>query len=164
MKLFEAARWAPSSGNGQPWRFVYGVQGTAAFEKLFALLVPANQAWCKKAGALVAVAAKSTRHNGAPSRLHLLDTGAAWMSFALQGSKLGLVVHGMEGFDHNAARTVLAMPDELEPAHMIAVGHPAPASGLPEKYRAGEVPSGRRSAAESVFEGSFRGQLTEQAD
>src|SRR6266849_1452382 len=107
MRLFEAARWAPSSANGQSWRFVYARAGTRHFERLFGLLVDANKVWCVRAGALVVVLSKATFDNGRASRTHSYDTGAAWMSLALPASLLGLVAHGMEGFDYDRAKAEL---------------------------------------------------------
>ncbi len=99
MRLFEAARWAPSSMNNQPWRFVYAVRNTPHWEQFFGLLVPGNQVWCKNAAALIVVVSKKTfDYNSKPARTHSFDSGAAWASFALQGFLLGFVVHGMQGF------------------------------------------------------------------
>src|SRR5579862_2620969 len=114
MRLFEAARWAPSSANGQPWRFVYALAGTAHFEKFFGLLREPNKPWCARAGALVVVASRKTLPNGQPARTHSYDTGAAWMSLALEGHLLGLVVHGMAGFDFDKAKVELEITDEYE--------------------------------------------------
>src|SRR6185436_18855688 len=97
MQLFEAARWAPSSANAQPWRFLYARAGTPFFPSLFDLLVEGNRSCCVRAGALVVVIAKKVFDNGRPSVTHAYDAGAAWMSLALQGSAMGLVVHGMAG-------------------------------------------------------------------
>jgi nitroreductase len=156
MRLFEAARWAPSSGNFQPWRFIYARAKTPHFPRLFDLLVEANRPWCERAGALVVVISKSVLDNGNPARTHSYDTGAAWMNLALQGSSMGLVTHGMAGFDYARARTELAVPDEYTVEAMIAIGHQGNVEDLPEKYREREVKSNRRPARESVFEGHFR--------
>src|SRR5436190_18626731 len=86
LRLFEAVRWAPSSGNNQPWRFVYGIRGTPMFGQLFALLADGNKAWCDKAGALIVVTSKNLSQRGQLARTHSFDTGAAWMSLALQGT------------------------------------------------------------------------------
>jgi nitroreductase len=155
LRLFEAARWAPSSGNGQPWRFVYARAGTKYFERFFGLLGDANKAWCVRAGALVVVLSKRTFDNGRPSRTHSFDTGAAWMSLALQASLLGLVAHGMAGFDYDRARVELGVPDDYAVEAMIALGHPGRVEDLPEQLQARESPSGRRPVRESLFEGTF---------
>lgn len=155
MSLLEAARWAPSGGNLQPWRFVYGVKGTPAFSKLLDCLAESNRVWCEHAGALLVVVSKTTRDNGQPNRTHGLDAGAAWMSLALQGANLGLVVHGMGGFDLEKAAAAVALPPSFEIQHMVAVGHPGAISALPEKLQAREVPSGRNPVAQIAFEGTF---------
>jgi nitroreductase len=155
MRLFEAARWAPSSGNSQPWRMVYARAGTPPFERLFNLLVDANKSWCVRAGALIVVLSKTTFDSGQPTRTHSYDTGAAWMSLALQASLMGLVAHGMAGFDYDRAKVELGVPDEYAVEAMIALGHPGRVEDLPERVRARESPSGRRSIGESVFEGRF---------
>jgi nitroreductase len=156
MTLFEAARWAPSSNNNQPWRFVYALRGTDAWPRFFDLLVPGNQAWCKQAGALVVMASKNTfDHNGNPSITHSFDTGAAWMSLALQGSLLGLVVHGMQGFDYGKALETVGLPDGYSVEAMCAIGHPAPAEDLPEPIRAREVPNSRKPVGDFAFEARF---------
>jgi nitroreductase len=155
MRLFEAARWAPSCSNSQPWRFVYGRAGTRHFERLFELLGERNRAWCVRAGALIVALSKTTFENGDPSRTHSYDAGAAWMSLALQGSLLGLVVHGMAGFDYDRARVDLGVPEDYAVEAMIAVGHPGRVEDLSERDRAREVKSTRRPVQESVFEGRF---------
>ena len=154
MTLFEAARWAPSSSNLQPWRFVYGLRETPAFDHLFATLGRGNQSWCGKASALILVISK-LEQDGKPIKTHAFDTGSAWMSLALQGSLLNLVVHGMAGFDYDKAREAVALPDGYRVEAMIAVGHPAPADQLPESQRDREKPSGRKSVSEFAFEGIF---------
>lgn len=155
MPLFEAARWAPSCANSQPWRLVYGLAGTPAFDALFATLAPGNQAWVKRAGALVLVCANTIMPNGSPSPTPAFDAGAAWMSFALQGSLSGLVVHGMAGFDGSKAREVAKVPEDHQVIMMIAVGKPGSIEDLPEAYRPREVPSPRNSADSFIREGTF---------
>lgn len=154
-RLFEAARWAPSSGNGQPWRFLYALAGTASFATFLDLLVPGNRAWCGKAGALVVIVSKTLRDNGSPAKTHSFDAGAAWMSLALQGSRMGLVVHGMEGFDYDAARAQLGVPNDHAVEAMVALGKPGRVEDLPEPYRPREVPSDRRPIESFAFEGAF---------
>jgi nitroreductase len=155
LPLFEAARWAPSCNNSQPWRFVYGLAGTPAFDALFATLAEGNQPWVKRAGALVLTCAKPTMDNGSPSPTPVFDTGAAWMSFALQGSMSGLVVHGMAGFDAVRAREAAHVPEDHLVIMMIAVGKPGLVEDLPERYRSREVPSPRNSVESFIVEGSF---------
>ena len=155
MRLFEAARWAPSSGNGQWWRFIYTRAGTPDFQRFYDLLAAGNRPWCAKAGALVVVISKNTLDDGRPARTHSFDTGSAWMSLALQGYFMGLVTHGMAGFDYDRARAELGVPDDYTVEAMIAIGHRAKVEDLPEPYREREVPSGRRPVKEFVVEGRF---------
>lgn len=156
LALFEAARWAPSSYNGQPWRFLYARRGTPHWDRFFGLLVEFNQSWVKDAGALVVIASRTTfEHNGKPARTHSFDAGAAWQNLALQGSLQGLVVHGMQGFDYDRAHQELGLPDDLQVEAMAAVGHPGPVENLPEGLREREQPSGRKPVAEIAFEGGL---------
>jgi nitroreductase len=157
LTLLEAARWAPSGGNGQPWRFAYGLAGTPHFDRLLAALAPGNREWCGRAGALVLLAAKVVRDDGKPSPMAAFDTGAAWMGLALQGTISGLVVHAMGGFDREAAREAVALPAGMEPQVMIAVGHPGRIEELPEKLREREQPSDRLPLEALVIEGRFGG-------
>ena len=157
MTLFEAARWAPSSYNSQPWRFVYAKKDTPAWDTIFNLLVEFNQSWCKNAAALVVVVSKDTfDHNGQSSRTHSYDTGAAWENLALQGSFSDLVIHGMAGFDYDRAKKELNIPDGYTVEAMIAIGKPGQTKSLPKELQEGEVPSDRKPLSEIVFEGSFK--------
>ena len=155
LPLLEAARWAPSGGNGQPWRFAYALAGTPHFERFLSTLVPGNREWCLRAGALVLLSARVVRDDGKPSPSAPFDAGAAWMGLALQGTLSGLVVHAMAGFDREAARTAVALPAGLEPQVMIAVGHPGRLEELPEKLRERELPSDRLPLEALVVEGAF---------
>lgn len=156
LTLFEAARWAPSSFNNQPWRILYARRGTRHWQTFFDLLVEGNQAWAKDAAALVLFASKETfDHNGQPYPTHSFDTGAAWENLALQAARNNLVAHGMQGFDYERARTSLKIPEGFRVEAMAAVGRPAPADSLPERLRAREVPSDRKPLSETVCEGPF---------
>ncbi|WP_169974898.1 nitroreductase family protein [Tautonia rosea] len=155
-RLFEAARWAPSTRNEQEWRFLYAHQGSEHWQTFFDLLVPGNQGWCTKASVLVVVVAhKFFSNTGAPNPVHLYDAGAAWQNLALQGAVMGLVVHGMAGFDYETARTALHVPEEYEVAAMIALGRPGDPERLPDDLRQREVPSNRRPIEQSICEGPF---------
>ncbi len=153
--LLEAARWAPSAANSQPWRFAYGLAHTASFDRLLALLAPGNQVWCQRAGALLVGFAKVVNDKGERVPTAPLDLGAAWMSLALQGQSMGLVIHGMAGFDHARAAEALGATSELEPLLMIAIGHPGEVEDLPEPLRPREAPNGRHPQAEWAFEGTL---------
>jgi nitroreductase len=156
LTLFEAARWAPSSYNNQPWRILYARRGTKHWQLFFDLLVEGNKAWAKDAAALLLFASKTTfDFNGEKYPTHSFDTGAAWENLALQGALKGFVVHGMQGFDYEGARTALGIPEEFRVEAMAAVGMPGPKEKLPEKMQAGESPSGRKKLDEIVREGPF---------
>ncbi|MBL7186357.1 MAG: nitroreductase family protein [Phycisphaerae bacterium] len=127
LSLFEAARWAPSAFNNQPWRFYYALRNSDRFNDLLGLLVEKNKQWCISAACLMIVVSKKTYdHNGSPMRSHVYDTGAAWMALAMEGLRRGYVVHGMAGFDDEAASEYLALGDEYQVNFMAAVGNPAP--------------------------------------
>lgn len=156
LKLFEAGRWAPSSYNGQPWRFIYALKETPAWVRLFNLMVKFNQDWTEKASALVVVISKKTfEFNGKPARTHSFDAGSAWMSIALQSCIDGLVVHGMEGFDYDRAQSELNIPDDYTVEMMFAVGKPGKKEDLPREMQEREFPSDRKKLEELVFEGKF---------
>lgn len=154
-RLLEAARWAPSSGNGQPWRWAYALRGTPHFDPFFGALAEANQAWCVNAGALLVVGAQTKRPDGKPSPTAPFDAGASWMALALQGSAMGLVVHAMAGFDKDKARAACNAPPEVELQAMVAVGHPGKPEDLSEKLRARETPSDRNAQDAWSAEGRF---------
>lgn len=156
--LLEAARWAPSCFNAQPWRFAWAARDTAAWEALFATLVEGNQTWAQHAGGLLAVISRREfEHNGKPADTHAFDAGAAWMSLALQADRMGIVSHGMRGFDKDAARAALGVPDVYDLHAIIAIGHPGDIDDLPEPYREREQLSPRKALAEIAFEGNFEG-------
>jgi len=158
MRLFEAARWAPSSFNAQQWRALYARRDTGHWQTFFDLLVDANKAWAKNAAVLILfISRRFFDHNNERSVTHSYDCGAAWENFALQGCRQGLVVHGMEGFDYERARKELRIPDEFQVEAMAAVGKPGSKESLPEKLRRRESPNERRKLSESVFEGPFPG-------
>jgi nitroreductase len=155
--LLEAARWAPSCFNAQPWRLAYALRDSEHWDPLFGCLVEGNRVWAERAGALIAVITRSEyERNDKPAPTHSFDGGAAWMSLALQASELGLVAHAMQGFDGDAARRALAVPEVYDLPAIIAVGHPGEIDDLPEGYREREKPSPRKALDEISFEGSFR--------
>ncbi|HLG24882.1 MAG TPA: nitroreductase family protein [Candidatus Nanoarchaeia archaeon] len=158
MQLFEAARWAPSSFNNQPWRFIYATRDSEYWQSFLELLVDFNRSWAKNAAVLVAlVSKKNFEYNGKPSITHSFDTGAAWENLALQGSLNNLVVHGMEGFDYKKAKKVLGIPKDYQVEMMFAVGMPGKIEDLPKELAEKEHPSGRKELSEFVFKGTFRG-------
>lgn len=160
MGLFEAARWAPSASNAQPWRFAYARRGSPAFGTLLATLAPGNQLWADKASALVAVASLELvpapgTQDLVPSASHSFDAGAAWAQFALQAHLWGWSTHAMGGFDRARAGEALALPPAHHVEVFVAIGRRGDASALPEWARARETPNARRPLAELVHEGSF---------
>jgi nitroreductase len=157
LTLFEAARWAPSANNNQPWRFIYARRNTKHWDTFFQLLAEGNQVWAKNAAVLVVIISKTTFDNGKPSITHSFDAGAAWVSLALQGSLGGLVIHGMQGFDYDKAKEVLHIPDGYSVEAMIAVGKEGRKEDLPDYLQEREFPSSRKTPAEFVMEGFFKG-------
>lgn len=155
--LFEAARWAPSSGNQQPWRMLYAHRDTPSWAAFYEILNPGNKTWCANAAALVLFISKTVNAEGRPIKTHSYDTGAAWENFALQGMLRGLVVHGMAGFNHEQARELLQVPSEFAIEAMAAVGKPGRKEDLSESLQARELPSSRRPLTETISEGAFRG-------
>ncbi|HEY0172064.1 MAG TPA: nitroreductase family protein [Pyrinomonadaceae bacterium] len=157
MTILEAARWAPSSYNNQPWRILYARRDTEHWPAFFNLLVGGNQSWAKDAAALLLFVSKETfDFNGQPYPTHSFDAGAAWENLALQATMLGLVTHGMQGFDYARARTELRIPQGFRVEAMIAVGRPGDPAKLPAQLREREAPSGRKSLSEITCEGAFR--------
>jgi nitroreductase family protein len=155
MSLFEAARWAPSSYNNQPWRFIYAKRNTAHWDKLFNLLAEPNKVWTKNAAVLIVVIArKNFEHNEKYSITHQFDAGAAWEILALEASSRGLVVHEMQGFDYE--RADLEIPDNFDVMAMIASGRRGPKENLPPQLQERENPNDRKPLAEIVMEGQFR--------
>jgi nitroreductase len=158
--MIEAARWAPSASNLQPWRFFYALRDTPEFDTFLGLLNPSNQTWAQKAGALLILASKSTNlpagsDTPVPSRSHSFDTGAAWAYFALEAQRLGWAAHAMGGFDVARTGPTLNLPEDFRPEAAIAVGRKADPGDLPEALRAREVPNGRKRQDEFTFKGGF---------
>lgn len=155
-RLFEAARWAPSTYNEQEWQFRFAHRDSDHWQAFFDLLLEPNQAWCRQAGVLIAIFANTKlKQNGEPNPVHLFDCGAAFENLALQGAAMGLVVHGMAGFDWQRAAEVLRAPPDHVIAAMVAIGQPGDPDRLPENLRQKELPSQRRPIAESRGEGPF---------
>ena len=159
--LLEAARWAPSSYNSQPARFIYGRRGTPAFDALLDLLIPFNQSWAKTSSALLFVLSNSLmrppgQEKDVPSHSHSFDAGAAWMSFALQAQMRGWYTHGMVGLDFDRAFAELDVPQGYRVECAIAIGRIGDRTSLPEGLQAREQPSDRHPLSAMAMEGRFR--------
>src|SRR5258708_3564617 len=156
LTLFEAARWAPSSYNNQPWRMLYARRGTAHWTLFFELLVDFNKTWAKNAAVLVLFISKTTfDHNGEPSVTHSFDTGAAWQNLALQATLRNLAVHAMEGFNFRKASFVLKAPGDLAIEPMVATGKTRKKEFPPNVHQKRETPCDRRKLTELVKEGPW---------
>lgn len=155
--LFEAARWAPSSNNEQPWRFLVAAKETRAdWERLFACLVEGNQKWARRAPVLMLSVAKLTFDDGSVNRHAFHDTGMAVENLIIQATTMGLFVHQMAGFRIDQARKECRIPDGYEPAAMIAIGYPGDPATLPDYLRERELkPRERNSISEFVFSGTW---------
>ena len=160
MSLFEAARWAPSTSNTQPWRFVYALAGSGDFEAMCQTLVPTNRAWAQRASALIAVISATVAvapgsNETKPLPVHAFDTGAAWMSLALQAHLKGWSTHAMGGVDKDALRRVLAVPEAFALHCVVAVGRQGDKALLDEALQAREAPNARQPLSAMVCEGRF---------
>jgi len=160
LSMFEAARWAPSASNMQPWRFLYGHAGTPAFQSILEGLVPFNQGWAHKASALIVVLSKTTsvapgQTEAKPNPWHSFDAGSAWMSLALQAHHLGWSTHGMGGFDAAKLRESLNIPHDVAVECVVAVGKRGDKAALPEGLQAREVPNDRVPLAQIAAEGGW---------
>lgn len=152
-RAFEAARWAASSYNEQPWRFIVGRRGDATFQKILDSLVPFNQDWAKHAPVLIlSVASKHFARNSQINRHSWHDTGAAMANFSAQLTALGLHAHSMAGFDHEKAQAAFNIPDDFDTVAVTAVGYQGEPDNLPEGMRKSEVaPRQRKELKEFVF-------------
>lgn len=152
-KLFEAARWAASSYNEQPWRFLVGRKGDDTYRKIFDSLVEFNQGWAKTAPVLmVSVGRKTFAHNGTPNHYALHDTGAATAYLSLQAAALGMHTHSMGGFDQEKIRKAFAIPGEYEIGAVTAIGYLGDVNALPEPMREMETaPRTRKGLPEFTF-------------
>lgn len=152
-EAFEAARWAASCFNEQPWRFLAGHRGDETYKKIFDGLVEFNQVWARRAPVLIlSVAKKTFGHNGAPNYHGLHDTGAATAYLALQATALGFHTHSMGGFDHAKALKSFNIPDDFSAGAVTALGYLGDPDALPDELRQREsAPRQRKELGEIVF-------------
>ena len=153
MTLFEAAHWAPSAFNFQPWRFI--VAQTAEERNVFhSFIKEFNLAWCKSAPVLTLILSKTT-NDGKFVPTHSFDTGAAWANLALQANKKGLITHPMTGFNFDKAREVLHIPDEYKIEALVAIGYQDDKEKLPAQLQEREQPNGRHQLETFIMNGKF---------
>lgn len=156
--LFEAARWAASSSNEQPWTyFVATKDNPEEFAKMLSVLVEFNAGWAKQAPVLVLAVARMNFHkNGTPNRNAFYDTGAASALLSVEATAQGLAVHQMAGFDHSKAKQAFEIPDDCEPIAAMAIGYSGDPESLPGKLRDREVaPRTRKPLTEFVMSGRW---------
>jgi nitroreductase len=154
LALLEAARWAASCFNDQPWRFVVFDKNTDAdsWQSAFSTLAERNQLWAKNAPVLIlSVAMANFNHNDKPNRLAMYDTGAACASLSLQATALGLITHQMGGYDGEKARELFHLPHDCTPMAMIAVGYQAEIETLHEEFKSSELAERTRAALQERF-------------
>ena len=154
LALLEAARWAASCFNDQPWRFVVCDKHTDAnrWQNALGVLVEKNQLWAKNAPVLMlAVAMNNFNHNNKPNRWAMYDTGAACANLSLQATALGLIVHQMGGFDTEKARDLFHLPSDCTAMAMLAVGYQADAEELADDFKTIELAERSRAALHERF-------------
>jgi nitroreductase len=152
--MFEAARWAASAFNAQPWRFVYAQRGEPAFATLLACLRETNAGWAQHAAVLVIAAAKTTHDDGSPNGHAIHDLGQAMATLAIEATARGIHVHQMAGFYPDKARALLGVPDGYEPKTAAAFGYLGDHGRLPDKLRERELAARQRKPLEELM---FRG-------
>lgn len=152
--LFEAARWAPSSVNEQPWQYIYAVRGEDLWDVILETLNEGNRVWAKEAPLLVVSLARTTfSRNGRPNPSAIYDLGGANAILSMQATAMGLNVHQMGGYDHAMLRRVLRVPSEVELGVVMAIGFPGDANQLPETLRERErLPRVRRPVSDFVMD------------
>ncbi|CAM8659537.1 MULTISPECIES: nitroreductase family protein [Sphingobium] len=160
--IFDAARWAPSAFNYQPWRFLYAHRDSADWSRFLRLLLPFNQAWVQNAGAIVFILSDTLMaapgsEDYKPSHSHSFDAGAAWALLALQATRLGYHTHGMTGVDFDKARAELAVPERFRIEAAVAIGRQGDKAVLPEALQAREEPSDRKPIEAFAHSGNFAG-------
>ncbi|MDO7834369.1 nitroreductase family protein [Sphingobium sp. HBC34] len=158
--LFDAARWAPSAFNYQPWRFLYAHRDSADWHRFLDVLFPFNQSWVQNAGAIIFILSDTLMaapgsEDFKPSHSHSFDAGAAWALLALQATRLGYHTHGMTGVDFDKARAELGVPDRFRLEAAVAIGRQGDKSLLPEALQAREFPSDRKPIGHFAFAGNF---------
>ena len=161
LTILDAAHWAPSSSNQQPWRFVYALNGTTEWEKFVELLMDGNQRWAKNASVLLIILSRNYNLRDGerkPSPTHSFDAGAAWFSLATQAHLLGYHAHGMAGILKDKIIEELNVPEGYTVEAAVAIGTMTDKGSLPDDLAEREVPSKRLPLADVAFEGHFAGK------
>jgi nitroreductase len=155
--LFEAARWAPSSNNEQPWAYLVATKEEKEnFAKTLSVLVEFNAGWAKEAPVLMITVSRLNFQNGTPNRNAFYDTGAATALLSVEATARGLAVHQMAGFDPAKAKQVFDIPEDWEPIAAIAIGYPGDPNSLPQKLHDREIaPRTRKPLSEFVMSGRW---------
>ncbi|MGF6872680.1 nitroreductase family protein [Paraburkholderia sp. MM5477-R1] len=162
LTILEAARWAPSSYNAQPWRFMYARRDTESWEMFLSFLSDFNRLWATRAAAIIVVASMCTfrmpgKDEEVPLLTHSFDAGAAWAFLALQASLSGWGAHALAGINSEKIRNDLAIPDNFAVEACVALGRAGDATLLPDSLRAREMPSDRKPLSDIAAEGRFVG-------
>lgn len=158
LSAIEAARWAPSAGNAQPWRFIYAKRDSQHWPRFFALVNERNQRWAANASALVVLLSHKFRQGDGGRRAsnsHSFDAGAAWSNFAHQAHLLGWSARAIGGFDRAATRALLGVPEDYAIEVIIALGKPGEKERLPEDLLVKETPTDRLPVSAVLAEGRF---------
>ncbi|MFU8927623.1 nitroreductase family protein [Acinetobacter puyangensis] len=164
-QLFEAARWAPSAWNSQPWRFIYARKDTPHWDNIFATLSEYNQSWAKDASALIVVISKTNflvpgQNTEQELRSHAFDTGAAWSHLAIQADLKGWKTHAIGGYDQDQVRHNLDIPDNYAIQAIIVLGKQGDKDNLPDHLQSREFPSTRHPTEQFTYEGKFSVETT----
>jgi nitroreductase len=159
MTILEAARWAPSAFNYQPWRLLYAKRESPDWERFLACLIPWNQSWAHNASVLIYLCSDTLMEmkpgQANPNHTHSFDTGAAWASMALQATMLGYHAHGMSGVEWDKVRAELKVPERFRVDAACVIGRVGPLDVLDEKLQGRETPSDRKPVADFAFAGDF---------
>lgn len=151
LSLLEAARYAPSCSNEQPWRFIVAKKDHE-LKKMQSILTESNQLWANKAPVLILILAKKrSGTDGKENYWHMFDTGTAWGFLTLEAQNLGLISHGMGGFDRNKTREIYQIPDDYSIIAVAAVGKYGDKEKLPDKLKEREKPGTRKSIGEILL-------------
>ena len=149
--LVEAASWAPSSVNEQPWEYYYAFKGTEGFKKMLDVLSPGNQLWAGEAALMmVCIAHRNFEKNGQPNRHYMHDTGMANANLLTQALSMGIYGHILGGYDQAKATELFQIPDDKEAVCYIVLGYPGEGEKLEEPFRTREVTPRNRKPVEAI--------------